>query len=76
MWPKARLHLGATFLEPERIDALQHQVSVAKLGKLKFVFNSTISEALCHLYWKQLYSGRAGMAGGDVQGPYEPEVAG
>lgn len=57
-------------MELEGVDAFQHQVSVAGLRRLEFVFNSTISEALCHLYWKQFYSGRAGVVGGNVQDPY------
>ena len=52
IWPKARLGLDATFLELQRTDVLQPLVSVAKLRRLAFVCSSTISEALCHLYWK------------------------
>lgn len=75
IWPKACLCLCTTFLELERTDVLQHQASVAKLRRLEFVFHLTILEALCHLYQKQLYSGRAWVVGGNVQRPYELEVA-
>lgn len=75
IWPKACLGLCTMFLDLARIGVLQHQVSVAQPRKLDSVWNSALSEALCRLYEKPLYSGRAWMGGVNVQGPYELEGA-
>lgn len=46
IWPKARLGLDCKGLMRGNLWSL------AKLRRLAFVCSSTISEALCRLYWK------------------------
>lgn len=64
----------ATFLTRKRADAL-HQVLVAEPGRLESVFNSTISEALGHLYGNRFILAELGWQETTCRALMEPEVA-
>lgn len=54
----------------ETVDSFHHQALGAEWRQLECVFNLPILEALSHLSWKGIHSGRAWMIGGNVQGSY------